>query len=327
MNRPYTAQSPYSLTPTERIRTPRGGRRYGRGHEGADHAGDPDTDAIAPYPGDDLGDYDDGPVENYDDYDDDDYDDDEARIDRRWMWIAGVAGAILFVAVITASLILGGGDSGSVSATIASPEPTSDAAPEPSSPPRLAGPAAPSLPAETVTTVSPAPSPTAEAPTAQAQPPAPVRPHRRPLRLPWRPPHRHLPDHRQPPAHRPGDGDLHRSTGRVGHRRERRAAVDEDGGAEPWRDTEFGDRDQRRGSAQLQHRRRQRHTGRRAEQQRDHHQLHAVADPVRPGRAHASGCCACAAAGRRNRSSATGPRPTSPDRPIRHGRRGRTGPG
>ena len=176
MNRPYTAQSPYSLTPTERIRTPRGGRRYGRGHEGADHAGDPDTDAIPPYPGDDLGDYDDGPVENYDDYDDDyDYDD-EARIDRRWMWIAGVAGAILFVAVITASLILGGGDSGSVSATIASPEPTSSAAPEPSSAPRLAAPAAPSLPAETVTTVSPAPSPTAEAPTAQAQPPAPVLP-------------------------------------------------------------------------------------------------------------------------------------------------------
>ena len=170
MNRPYTAQSPYSLTPTERIRTPRGGRRYGRGHDGAD----PDTDAIPPYPGD----HDDGPVENYDDYDDgdyDDYDDDEARIDRRWMWIAGVAGAILFVAVITASLILGGGDSGSVSATIASPEPTSSAAPEPSSAPRLAAPAAPSLPAETVTTVSPAPSPTAEAPTAP-QPAAPVLP-------------------------------------------------------------------------------------------------------------------------------------------------------
>ena len=31
MNRPYTAESPYSLTPTERIRTPRGsGRRGGR---------------------------------------------------------------------------------------------------------------------------------------------------------------------------------------------------------------------------------------------------------------------------------------------------------
>src|SRR6478735_1037096 len=120
MHRPYTAPSPYSLTPTERIRSPRGGRRYGRGHDGAEHYGDLDTDAIPPYPGSDNGAYDDGPVENYDD--------DEARIDRRWMWIAGVAGAILFVAVITASLILGGGDSGSVSATIAAPEPTSNAA-------------------------------------------------------------------------------------------------------------------------------------------------------------------------------------------------------
>ncbi len=180
MHRPYTAPSPYSLTPTERIRSPRGGRRYGRGHDGAEHYGDPDTDAIPPYPGSDDGAYDDGPVENYDDYDDydslDNYDDDEARIDRRWMWIAGVAGAILFVAVITASLILGGGDSGPVSATIAAPEPTSNAAPEPSSAPRAAAPAAPSLPAETVTTVSPTPTPppTVEAPTTQ--PAAPLLP-------------------------------------------------------------------------------------------------------------------------------------------------------
>ena len=177
MHRPYTAPSPYSLTPTERIRSPRGGRRYGRGHDGAERYGDQDTDAIPPYPGSDDGAYDDGPVENYDDYDSlDNYDDDEARIDRRWMWIAGVAGAILFVAVITASLILGGGDSGSVSATIAAPERTSNAAPEPSSAPRAAAPAAPSLPAETVTTVSPTPSPTptVEAPTTQ--PAAPLLP-------------------------------------------------------------------------------------------------------------------------------------------------------
>lgn len=178
MNRPYTAQSPYSLTPTERIRSPRKGRRYGGGDaSGTDYGndygndyGDLDTDEYPPYPGGDLGDYDDGPVENYDDYAID-----EARLDRRWMWIAGVAGAILFVAVIAASLILGGGDSGSVSATIASDEtsaPTPSAAPEPSSPPRVAAP--PSLPAETVTTVSPAPTPTAEAPTTQ--PAAPLLP-------------------------------------------------------------------------------------------------------------------------------------------------------
>ncbi|MDG4664331.1 hypothetical protein [Mycobacterium sp. 236(2023)] len=163
MNRSYTAQSPYSLTPTERIRTPRGsGRRgsYGTDPDGYD---DLDTDALPPYPGDGY-----DAAENYDDYID------EARLDRRWMWIGGVAGAILFVAVITASMILGGGDSGSVSATVASPLPTSSA-PEPSAAPapRAAAPAAPSLPAETVTTVTPsAEAPVVAAPAA----PAPVLP-------------------------------------------------------------------------------------------------------------------------------------------------------
>ncbi|GAB3230529.1 hypothetical protein [Mycolicibacterium hippocampi] len=184
MNRPYTAQSPYSLTPTERIESPRRGRRYAGGHGSADRYadpyGEPDgdliTDTLPPYPGD----YDpDGPIEDYDDYDID-----EASVDRRWMWIAGIAGAILFVAVIAASLILGGGDSGSVSATIASSQgaPTSSSAPEPSAP-RVAAP--PSLPPETVTTVTPSPTPSATAtPTAQpvlpppqaAPPPAAVAP-------------------------------------------------------------------------------------------------------------------------------------------------------
>ncbi|MGQ9409699.1 hypothetical protein [Mycolicibacterium gilvum] len=185
MNRPYTAQSPYSLTPTERIRSGRASGRRGGGYGGSDvdeldRYGDSDTDALPPYrdyrPGDhdayDSDDYTD--VENYDEYLD------EARIDRRWMWIAGVAGAILFVAVITVSMILGGGDSGSVSATVAAPLPTSSA-PEPSAAPspRAAAPASPSLPAETVTTVTPsaetpapvAPSPLLPAPQA-APPPA-----------------------------------------------------------------------------------------------------------------------------------------------------------
>ncbi|GJF11700.1 hypothetical protein NGTWS0302_12200 [Mycolicibacterium cyprinidarum] len=180
MNRPYTAQSPYSLTPTERIGSSRRGRRYGGGHD-ADHYGDRDsgldTDVLSPYPEDDYDDY--GSAESYDEYDDHEYgaaeyDDDEARIDRRWMWIAGIAGAILFVAVITASLILGGGDSGSVSATIVSSDATSSAAPAPSSAPRVAAPPpTPSLPAETVTTVTPAPGPTAQVPTAQPLLPAP----------------------------------------------------------------------------------------------------------------------------------------------------------
>ncbi|MCV7063643.1 hypothetical protein H7I76_31600, partial [Mycolicibacterium vaccae] len=110
MNRPYTATSPYSLTPTERIRSPRGGRGYGT-YEDQDHYDDLDTDALPPFPGDYRG-ADDG-VEDYEDYLD------EEKLDRRWMWIAGVAGAVLFVAVITVSMILGGGDSGSVSATVA----------------------------------------------------------------------------------------------------------------------------------------------------------------------------------------------------------------
>ncbi|MEW5808691.1 MAG: hypothetical protein AB1925_04480 [Actinomycetota bacterium] len=169
MNRPYTAHSPYALTPTERIRSPRGHGRYDRdrGRYGDtdvdDYSADLDTDVYPPHrDGDDLDDYD----ADYDDY----ADYDEARIDRRWMWIAGVAGAVLFVAVIMASMILGGGDSGSVSATVASeatPDTSTTSAPEPSATPRVAAPAPPaqpSLPAETVTTISPTPTPSAQLP-------------------------------------------------------------------------------------------------------------------------------------------------------------------
>ncbi|MGE0781887.1 MmpS family transport accessory protein [Mycolicibacterium sp.] len=161
MNRQYTAQSPYSLTPTERIRSPREYRRRDDGYRGEDPYGDLDTDAYPRYPDDDY-----EAVEDYDEYEID-----EASVDRRWMWIAGVAGAILFVAVITTSVILSGGDSGSVSATVASStEPAATSAaptPTPSAPVVAAPPApAPSLPAETVTTVSP----TAETSTAAPQP-------------------------------------------------------------------------------------------------------------------------------------------------------------
>ena len=99
MNRPYTAHSPYSLTPTERIRSPLEDtpETVNLGHDKYDE-----------YPG----------LEEFDDYED--YDDYEP-IDRRWIWIAGVAGAILLVAVICTVVILGGGDSGSVSTTVAAP--------------------------------------------------------------------------------------------------------------------------------------------------------------------------------------------------------------
>ena len=103
------------------------------------------------------------------DADYDDYADDiefyEESIDRRWIWVAGVAGAVLLVAVTCTAVILGGGDSGSVSATVASPATTSTApAQDATSTPARPAPATPSLSPETVTTVTPSPSATATAP-------------------------------------------------------------------------------------------------------------------------------------------------------------------
>lgn len=137
MNRPYTAHSPYSLTPTEQIPVYTG-----------DDAGEFEYNGLLEYP------------------DDDDYTDvveyDEESIDRKWMWVAGIAGLILFIAIGTTGIILGGGDSGPVSATGTSSAPTPTSAPATSAP----AVAAPSLPAETVTTVSP----TADATVAAPQP-------------------------------------------------------------------------------------------------------------------------------------------------------------
>ena len=153
MNRPYTAHSPYSLTPTERIRSPL---------EDSPETVNLDHDKYEKYPG----------LEEFDDYED--YDDYEP-IDRRWIWIAGVAGAILLVAVICTVVILGGGDSGSVSTTVAAPITTAPAATTsaraaattPSAPPPAA-----SLPPETVTTVTPtASAPPSAAPTEAAPSP------------------------------------------------------------------------------------------------------------------------------------------------------------
>src|SRR4051812_8516839 len=142
MNRPYTAHSPYSLTPPERMRS-----------EGEDGG---------------------VTVEDYEDYDDiEEY---YEPIDRRWIWIAGVAGAILLVAVICTVVILGGGDSGSVSATVAAPATTSQPAATRSAPPVTTTPAPPaaSLPPETVTTLTPSESaPPSAAPTDAAAAPAP----------------------------------------------------------------------------------------------------------------------------------------------------------
>lgn len=163
MTRPY---SPYDTAPTERF----GDRPHGPGSY-RENSSYPDA-GYGAYPAHDD-DY-----ENYDDFVDDDIEFYEESIDRRWIWVAGVAGAILLVAVICTVVILGGGDSGSVSATVATPPQTSqpattspqDATSKPA-PPRAAptGPLSP----ETVTTVTPsAPAPSATATPVPVAPPA-----------------------------------------------------------------------------------------------------------------------------------------------------------
>ena len=156
MNRPYTAHSPYSLSPTERIPSP---------EDDGGETVDLNRGRYDEYHG--LDDYED--YEDYDDYE---------PIDRRWIWIAGVAGAILLVAVICTVVILGGGDSGSVTTTVVAPT-TSQPAATTSAPPVATTPSAPppaaSLPPETVTTVTPtASAPPSTAPTAAAPAPGPA---------------------------------------------------------------------------------------------------------------------------------------------------------
>ena len=100
-------------------------------------------------------------------------------LDRRWIWVAGVAGAILMIAVVCTGVILGGGDSGTVTAATTSAAPTDDAV--------TTTPAAPSAPAadlpgadmapERVTAVTPNPSATvAPQPAPPVAAPAPVAP-------------------------------------------------------------------------------------------------------------------------------------------------------
>jgi hypothetical protein len=151
MNRPYTAHSPYSLTPTERIPSD-----WDDGGETVD-----------------LDRHHDDEYEGVDEYDDiEEY---YEPIDRRWVWVAGVAGAILLVAVICTVVILGGGDSGSVSTTVAPPATTSQPAATTSARPATtsAAPPAGALPPETVTTVTPSASaPPSDTPAEAAPAPA-----------------------------------------------------------------------------------------------------------------------------------------------------------
>jgi hypothetical protein len=164
MTRQYSSISPYTSSRGERA----GGRpeRPADGHPGyANYAPEPDhgrrsrrserSNDRDRYDGDDSDQYDDRYDADYDDY----VGYHETVIDRRWMWVAGVAGAILLVAVICTAVILGGGDSGSVSATVSPQAPqTSRTAPPPAA---TAAPPATTLPPETMTTVTPTPSATA----------------------------------------------------------------------------------------------------------------------------------------------------------------------
>jgi hypothetical protein len=125
-------------------------------HAGADEFSDvEDYDAYADY--------------EHDDYDDDDYDDVRfytEQDDRKWLWVASVAGIVLLIAVAGTLMILSGGDSGTTSATVYS-EP-SEASPYSSATPSPRRPSATALPPETITSVTP--TPTAAPPSAIAEP-------------------------------------------------------------------------------------------------------------------------------------------------------------
>ncbi len=120
-----------------------------------------DYDAYTDYEADEFDDYDD--VRFYTDHD-----------DKRWLWVASVAGIVLLIAVAGTLMILSGGDSGTTSATVSSE--TSKAAPYPSAVPSPKRPSATALPPETITSVTPTPSaapPSVIAePTEAAPPPA-----------------------------------------------------------------------------------------------------------------------------------------------------------
>jgi hypothetical protein len=100
------------------------------------------------------------------DYPDDDVDDFYADgddfvepVDQRWQPVAAIAAIVFVLAVIATVVIVNGGDSASTSATVVPPTRSVTASP------RLSAPPSPSLPPETVTTVTPSPKPS-QTPTA-----------------------------------------------------------------------------------------------------------------------------------------------------------------
>ena len=111
------------------------------------------------------------------------------QLDRRWIWVAGVAGAVLMIAVICTGVILGGGDSGTVTAATTTAAPADDAA-APSAAPAPADLPGANLSPETITTVTPTPA----QPSATRRCSCPPR---------WRPPHRPRPRWIPRPRRRP----------------------------------------------------------------------------------------------------------------------------
>ena len=176
MSRQYLPQSSNSAPSGTRSAEGRAERHPGHRRYGSYAAYGPRADRTGSTQTEVIEDFDD--IEDFEDFED--FDDDveyyEDQIDRRWIWVAGVAGAILLVAVICTVVILGGGDSGSVSKTVSPPAETTGQAPTTSTAPPVATSRAPLPPApgpltpETVTTVTP--EPTASAAPAPTPTPA-----------------------------------------------------------------------------------------------------------------------------------------------------------
>ena len=113
-------------------------------------------------------------ADDYDTYADLDEDDDfqdyddfrDGHDDRHWLWVAGVAGIVLLIAVAGTMMILSGGDSGTTTATV-SPS-TSRPAPYPSGAPKPSASRAPSPTALPPATAAPSTQPTEAAPPPAA---------------------------------------------------------------------------------------------------------------------------------------------------------------
>jgi hypothetical protein len=116
---------------------------------GVSRGGDP-YDTAEPEPSDD--------VEDYDTYVESDA--------NHWRWVAGVAAAVLLIAVVGTVVIVNGGDSASTAGRIVPSATLPAFSPAPPKPP------SPSLPSETVTTRAPSTSTAEAAPPTQSVPPS-----------------------------------------------------------------------------------------------------------------------------------------------------------